>query len=131
MTDPIVIKSVADPSADWSRRIPYVYADGLVEEHISKVIRDNGWDAQAPDLVVVETTIEDLGTDNGVFKGTCHGMDVYMLISPCSKYDSPGQGIVVPPSDLSRGIRYLERQMFCDKVNLDNLVRYLERCYEQ
>lgn len=132
MTEPVVIKSVADPSADREKRIPWVYADGMVEDHIDKVMRANKWLSEyegdryyePTDLVCVEATLDELGSHNGIFTATCYGMDVYLILSTC-RYTRTRQypdghvyGIINSPSELTKGLNYLRNQ-HCHDVNLD------------
>lgn len=88
----INIKCDADPSgyhllSDDIKRRRHItaYAHCDVEDHITNVMDDNDWEWRPPDLINFNVNSDDIG-DNGVFKASCYGRDVYLIVSRESVY---------------------------------------------
>jgi len=61
-------------------RIPWVYAHIACEHYIDEVQQDKDWDWEAPDLVTMDKSLDDLA-DNGIFHARLYDRDCVLILA--------------------------------------------------
>ena len=61
-------------------RIPWVYAHIACEHYIDEVQQANKWDWEAPDLITMDKTLDDLA-DNGIFHARLYDRDCVLILA--------------------------------------------------